>query len=106
MQSSDIDRIIERYIEERKRAPQQIAQERFMACAYLLCTHGEVEPFLRRTRSLLTFHIDSLSLFENPFRNSQACWLMFLPIWFIYSLNLTFEQNVILGLVKDRKSVV
>ena len=106
MHTADIDRVIERYIEERKHTPQQVAQEHFLSYTYLVCNRSEVEPFLKRTRSLLTFHIDSLSLFENPFRNSQVCWLMFLPVWFIYSLNLTSDQHMLLGLINCAGTVI
>ncbi|MCM2263744.1 MAG: hypothetical protein NDI73_00975 [Desulfuromonadales bacterium] len=93
MKSEDIDWIIKRYAEERKHETQQVAQEHFLAYAYLVCRAGEVEQFLKRTRGLLTFYIDSLSLFENPFRNAQVCWLMLMFLLFVFSLYLIADAD-------------
>lgn len=100
MDTMEIDRFIERYTEERKHAPRQIALQHVQSYAYMICTTGDVELFLRQARAVLVYNIDSLSLFDNPFRNSQICWLLFVPLWFAFSLHLTTDQDLALvGLI-------
>jgi hypothetical protein len=100
MKIDDIDKIIERYAEERKHATRQVTQQHFLAHAYLLCTHGEIEPFLKRTRGLLRYYVDCLSLFENPFRNSQVCWLLLLFLVFCFSIFMMTDSSLcLLGMI-------
>jgi len=94
MKCEDIDWIIKRYAEERKHETQQVAQAHFLAYAYLVCKAGEVEQFMKRTRGLLAYYIDSLSLFENPFRNTQACWLLLMSLLFGFSLYLMTDNDL------------
>lgn len=93
MENEELDKIIGRYAEERKRATQKVAQEHFLAYAYLVCSADEVEKFLKRTRKLLTYYVDSLSLFENPFRNSQVCWLMLMFFLFCFSIFMMTDDD-------------
>jgi hypothetical protein len=100
MKIEEMDRLIERYAEERKRETRQVAQEHFLAYAYLVCGAGEVEQFMKTTRSLVTYYIDSLSLFENPFRNSRAHWLLFMLLWLVLSIYLMNDEVLyIVGIV-------
>lgn len=92
MRSEEIDSLIRRYAEERRHQPLQVAQAHFLAHVYLLCRGGEVEPFMKQTRWLLAYYIDTLSLFENPFRNTQACWLALMFLLFGYSLYLMTDD--------------
>jgi hypothetical protein len=94
MKSEEIDRIIERYAEERKHAKRQVAQEHFLAYVYLVCNAGEVEQFMKRTRGLLAYYIDSLSLFENPFRNTQVCWLLLMFLLFGFSIYMMTDADL------------
>jgi hypothetical protein len=107
MKPEDIDLLIERYTEERKHVPRQVAQQHLLAYAYLVCHGNEIDPFFKRIRRLATFQIDSLQLFENPLRNAQACWLIFIPVWFLLSLNMLADQNFILpGLISCAATVI
>ncbi len=107
MDSKDIDRIIQRYAEERQHETRQVAQAHFLTYAYLVCGAGEVEQFLRHTRNLLIYHIDSMSLFDNPFRNAQVCWLLFMLIWFAFSLCLlTVDGFCLIGSINVAGTVI
>ena len=95
-----IDRFIERYTEERQHAPKQVALQHLLSHAYMVSNVGEVDTFFKRVRALLIFHIESLSLFDNPLRHSQLCWLIFFPCGFLYSLHLAAQREVaLLGLI-------
>lgn len=93
MRDEDIDRIIQRYTEERRHEKRQVVQSHFLSRAYLL-SKGEVEQFLKHTRGMLVYYIDSLSLFDNPFRNSQVLWLLFMFVVFIFSLCMTSDETL------------
>jgi len=97
MKSEEIDRIIERYAEERKHAKRQVAQEHFLAYVYLVCNAGEVEQFMKHTRGLLAYYIDSLSLFENPFRNAQVFWLLLMFLLFGFSIYMMTDDDLCLA---------
>jgi uncharacterized membrane protein YccF (DUF307 family) len=94
MRSEDIDLMIGRYAEERRREKRQVAQTHFLTHAHLLCHRGELEQFLKRTRALLVYYIDSLSLFENPFRNTQVCWLLLLFQIFVFGLCMMSDDGL------------
>jgi hypothetical protein len=107
MKSDDIDRIIERYAEERKHETRRVAQEHFLAYAYLVCGVGEVEQFLKHTRSMLVYYINSLSLFDNPFKNTQVCWLLFMFGWFWFCLYMIADENrCLLGVINCTGTVI
>lgn len=102
-----IDRFIERYTEERQHAPKQVALQHLLSHAYMVSNVGEVDTFFKRVRALLIFHIESLSLFDNPLRNSQLCWLIFFPCGFLYSLHLAAQREVaLLGLIYCAATVI
>lgn len=107
MNCEEIDRIVRQYAEERKHVPPRVAQEHFLARVYLVCKAGEVEPFMKRTRGLLTYYVDSLSLFENPFRNTQACWLLLMHLLFGFSLYLmTVDELRYAGIILCTGTVI
>ncbi len=107
MQQNDIDRVIERYVTERKQVPQQVAQQHFLVYASLVCRHDEFNQFMRRTRGLLVYYIDSLSLFDNPFRNARVCWLLLLFAIFAFSTYmLTMDELRLAGLVLDSGAII
>ena len=91
MGHEDIDTIIERYAEERRHESRKVAQDHFLSYIYVVCGANEAEPALKQARCLLSYHICVLSLFDNPFRNSQFCWLVVMLLWFC--LNLSFIGN-------------
>lgn len=97
MKSEEIDKIVKRYAEERQHEPRRVAQEHFLAYAYLVATAGDVEQFLAHTRRVLTYYIDSLSLFENPFRNTQACWLLLMFLLFCFGLYMMTDDDLCIG---------
>lgn len=107
MKSEEIDRIIERYAKERKHETQQVAQQHFLTYAYIVCNAGEVEQFLKNTRGLLRYYIDSLSLFENPFRNSRVCWLLLMFLLFGFSIYMMTDDDLFLaGMVISSGTVI
>ena len=107
MRINEIDRIIERYAEERKHGSRQVAQEHFLAYAYLVCGASEVEQFMKTTRNLVAYYIDSLSLFDNPFRNSRAHWLLFMLLWFCFGLYMLHDDALyVVGIVNLTGTVI
>ena len=107
MNINDMDRIIERYTEERKQGTRQAAQEHFVAYVYLVCNAGEVESFMKNTRRLVSYYIDSLSLFDNPFRNSRAHWLLFMLLWFCFSIYMILDGTLyVVGIVNLTGTVI
>jgi hypothetical protein len=107
MNSEEVDRIIERYAKERKHESRQVAQQHFLMYAYLACGAGEIEKFMKYTRGLLTYYIDSLSLFENPFRNTQVCWLLLMFLWFCFSIfMMTDTDHRLAGIVSCTGTVI
>lgn len=107
MKIKEMDRLIERYAEERKRGPRKVAQEHFMAYVYLVCAAGEVEQFMKNTRSLVSYYIDSLSLFDNPFRNSRAHWLLFMLLWLVFSIYMMLDDTLyIIGIVNFSGTII
>ena len=96
MVHQDIDIIIERYAEERKHESRKVAQEHFLSYVYVVCGANEAESVLKQARSLVSYHISTLSLFDNPFRNSQFCWLVVMLLWFCLNLSLIVNQELCL----------
>ncbi|TLM66272.1 MAG: hypothetical protein FDZ69_06420 [Deltaproteobacteria bacterium] len=107
MKIEEIDRVIERYAEERKHETREVAQEHFLAYAYLVCRAGEVEQFMKSTRSLVGYYVDSLSLFDNPFRNSRAHWLLFMLLWFFFSIYMILDDALyVVGIVNLTGTII
>lgn len=100
MEYGDIDRFIDQYASERQRAPKTVALQHLLSHAYMVSNNDEIETFFKGFRALVTLHIERLSLFENPLRNAQACWLLFFPIGFLCSLYLATHQELsLIGLI-------
>lgn len=107
MQENDIDRVIERYVTERKQVPQQVAQQHFLVYASLVCRHDDLNQFMRKTRGLLIYYIDSLSIFDNPFRNAKVCWLLLLFGIFTFSTYmLTMDELRLAGMVLGSGAII
>ena len=100
MDYSKIDRFIERYAEERHRAPKQIALQHLLSHAYMTNQADDVDTLLKQMRVYTNLHIETLALFDNPLCNAQISWLLFFPIGFAFSLYmLTIPELVLPGLI-------
>jgi hypothetical protein len=107
MESRDLDRFIERYAEERRHVPRQVALQHLLSHAYMVSGAGEIDRFFKVVRMLLVLHIESLALFENPLRNAQFCLLFFFPVGFAYSLYLAaLPECCLLGLIYCAATVI
>ena len=100
MDYSKIDRFIERYAEERHRAPKQIALQHLLSHAYMTNQADDVDTLLKQMRVYTNLHIETLALFDNPLCNAQISWLLFFPIGFAFSLYmLTIPELILPGLI-------
>lgn len=107
MKTEEIDKIIERYAEERKHEERQVAQQHFLAYTYIVCRADEVEQFLTYTRGLLVYYMNCLSLFENPFRNTQVMWLLLIFLLFGFSIfMMTNDDLYMLGIILCTGTVI
>lgn len=107
MESRDLDQFIERYAEERRHVPRQVALQHLLSHAYMVSGAGEIDRFFKVVRTLLVLHIETLALFENPLRNAQLCLLIFFPVGFVFSLYLAaLPQFCLLGLIYCSATVI
>lgn len=107
MKTEEIDKIIERYAEERKHEERQVAQQHFLAYTYIVCSADEVEQFLKYTRGLLIYYMNCLSLFENPFRNTQVMWLLLMFLLFGFSICMMINDDLyVLGIILCTGTVI
>jgi hypothetical protein len=103
----DVDRFIARYTEERQHLPKQVALQHLLSHAYMVNTPSDIDGFFRHVRRLLIYQIASLSVFDNPLRNAQGCWLIFFPIGLAYSLYLSAHRDMSLyGLIYCAATVI
>jgi len=94
MTNEEIDRIIEQYAEERRHQSKETAQKQFLTRIYLSCSAAEAGRFLKHVRGLTVYYIDSLSLFDNPFRNAQVCWLAYMFLIFGFSIYMITDDDL------------
>ena len=107
MKLKEIDRLIECYAAERRHEPRQVAERHFLTRAYLVCRGDELGEFMSRMRNWLVYRIDSLSLFDNPFRNTQLFWLFFMFLWFCFSIYLLTDENYrMVGMINGAGTVI
>lgn len=100
MEYGDIDRFIDQYTSERQCTPKTVALQHLLSHAYMANSNNEIDAFFKGFRTLVILHIERLSLFENPLRNAQICWLLFFPIGLLCSLYLTTRQEMsLIGLI-------
>lgn len=86
MTTVKIDEAIERYVNERKKNVRKVAESKFLSYTYLACGESDTETFMRRTRGLIRYYIDYLSVLENPLRGPQAGWLALMSIVFSFGI--------------------
>lgn len=86
MTTTKIDEAIERYVNERKKSERKAAETRFLSYTYLACGESDAAVFMRRSRSLIRYYIDFLTVLENPLRGPQAAWLALMAIVFSFGI--------------------
>lgn len=94
MIATKIDEAIERYVNERKKSERKVAETKFLSYTYLACGERDVTAFMRRSRSLICYYIDYLSVLENPLRGPQAGWLGLMSIVFTFGLYMLTDDEM------------
>jgi hypothetical protein len=86
MTTTKIDEAIERYVNERKKSERKVAETNFLRYTYLACGESDIAAFMRRSRSLIRYYIDYLTILENPLRGPQAAWLALMALVFSFGI--------------------
>ncbi len=94
MTTAKIDEAIERYISERKKSERKTAETIFLRYTYLACGESDVTAFLRRSRSLIRYYIDYLTVLENPLRGPQAAWLGLMAMVFSFGIFMLTDEDM------------
>jgi len=94
MTTANIDEAIERYVIERKKNERKVAEAKFLRYTYLACGESDIAAFMRRSRSLIRYYIDYLSVLENPLRGPQAAWLGLMALVFSFSLYMLADDDM------------
>lgn len=94
MTATNIDEAIERYVNERKKSERKVAETKFLSYTYLACGESDVAAFMRRTRSLICYYIDFLTVLENPLRGPQAAWLVLMAIVFSFGIYMLTDEDL------------
>lgn len=94
MTEAKIDEAIERYVIERKRSERKVAESKFLSYTYLACGESDVTAFMRRSRSLIRYYIDYLTVLENPLRGPQAGWLALMVIVFSFGIYMLTDDEM------------
>ena len=99
MTTTKIDEAIERYVNERRKSERKVAETKFLSFTYLACGESDITAFMRRSRSLIRYYIDFLTVLENPLRGPQAAWLALMAIVFSLGIYmLTDEETRVAGI--------
>ena len=107
MTATKIDEAIERYVTERKKSERKVAETKFLSYTYLVCGESDVAAFMRRSRSLIRYYIDFLTVLENPLRGPQAAWLALMALVFAFGIYmLTDEEMRLAGIFITSGTVV
>jgi len=107
MTADNIDEAIERYVTERKKSERKVAESKFLSYTYLACGESDVAAFMRRSRSLIRYYIDFLTVLENPLRGPQAAWLGLMALVFAFGIfMLTDEEMRMAGIFITSGTVV
>jgi hypothetical protein len=107
MTATKIDEAIERYVTERKKSERKVAETKFLSYTYLACGETDVAAFMRRSRSLIRYYIDFLTVLENPLRGPQAAWLALMALVFSFGIYmLTDEEMRLAGIFITSGTVV
>jgi hypothetical protein len=86
MTTTKIDEAIERYVNERRKSERKVAEAKFLSYTYLACGESDIMAFMRRSRSLIRYYIDYLTVLENPLRGPQAAWVALMAIVFSFGI--------------------
>ena len=94
MTATKIDEAIERYVTERKKSERKVAETKFLSYTYLACGESDVAAFMRRSRGLIRYYIDFLTVLENPLRGPQAAWLALMALVFAFGLYMLTDEDM------------
>ena len=94
MTTTKIDEAIERYVNERRKSERKAAETKFLSYAYLACGESDVMVFMRRSRSLIRYYIDFLTVLENPLRGPQAAWLALMALMFSFGIYMLTDDEM------------
>lgn len=94
MTADNIDEAIERYVTERKKSDRKVAESKFLSYTYLACGESDVAAFMRRSRSLIRYYIDFLTVLENPLRGPQAAWLGLMALVFAFGIYMLTDDEM------------
>lgn len=94
MTTTTIDEAIERYVSERKKSDRKVAETKFLSYSYLACGESDVMAFMRRSRSLIRYYIDYLTVLENPLRGPQAAWLTLMALVFLFGIGMLTDDEM------------
>jgi hypothetical protein len=84
-----------------------VAETKFLSYTYLACGESDVAAFMRRSRSLIRYYIDFLTVLENPLRGPQAAWLALMALVFAFGIYmLTDEEMRLAGIFITSGTVV
>lgn len=94
MTTTKIDEAIERYVIERKKSERKVAETKFLRYTYLACGESDITAFMRRSRSLIRYYIDYLTVLENPLRGPQAAWLVLMAMVFAFGIYMLTDEEM------------
>jgi hypothetical protein len=94
MTTTKIDEAIERYVNERKKSERKIAETKFLSYSYIACGESDISAFMRRSRSLIRYYIDYLTVLENPLRGPQAAWLALMALVFSFGIYMLTDEEL------------
>ena len=94
MTTTKIDEAIERYVSERRKSERKAAETKFLSYTYLACGESDIAAFLRRSRSLIRYYIDYLTVLENPLRGPQAAWLVLMAMVFSFGIYMLTDEDM------------
>jgi len=94
MTTTKIDDAIERYVNERKKNERKVAETKFLSYTYLACGESDATTFMRRSRSLIRYYIDFLTVLENPLRGPQAAWLALMALVFSFGIYMLTDEDL------------
>lgn len=97
MTTAKIDEAIERYVSERKKSERKAAEKKFLSYSYLACGESDVTAFMRKSRSLIRYYIDFLTVLENPLHGPQAAWLGLMMIVFSFGIYMLTNDDMCLA---------
>lgn len=97
MTTAKIDEAIERYVRERKKSERRAAEKKFLSYSYLACGESDVAAFMQKSRSLIRYYIDFLTVLENPLHGPQAAWLGLMMIVFSFGIYMLTNDDMCLA---------